>query len=88
VARRPPTGAHLALAKKRLRTEWYRTARDPDDLAFEIGHFETMDSWRTLEEHLEGREAASGDAVRRLAARYFVPENRTLGIVKAPERTR
>ena len=36
----------LDLAKKALRTEWYRMARDADRLAFEIGHFHVMDKAR------------------------------------------
>ncbi len=38
----------VALAQKTLRVDWYRTAADPNALAFQVGHFQTMDSWRTL----------------------------------------
>ncbi len=72
----------LRLAKKRLRTGWYRTLRNPDQLAFEIGHFETMDSWRTLVPYMESRETTTADDLRRLSAEYFVPENRSWGIVR------
>lgn len=76
----------LAAAKKRLRAAWHRTARNADALAFEIGHYFTMDRWQTLEEHLNTRERSTAADVRRLAARYFVAENRTIGIVRRPER--
>lgn len=88
-ARRAPVSSEaLAAAKKRLRAKWHRTARSSDALAFEIGHFQVMDSWRTLERHLEGREATTADDVRRLAGEYFVAENRTIGVVRAPEERR
>jgi predicted Zn-dependent peptidase len=71
----------VAYAQKKLRTEWYRTAMDPNQLAFEIGHFQVMDSWRTLEPYLEARDAATPDDLQRLAARYFIANNRSIGVV-------
>jgi zinc protease len=70
--------------RKQLRTDWHRTARNADALAFEIGHFFTMDRWQTLEEHLNARERTSAADLQRLAARYFTPENRSVGIVRRP----
>ncbi len=75
----------LKLAKKRLRTAWYRTALNPDRLAFEIGHFQIMDSWRSLQPYLEARERTTSDDLLRLAKRYFIPENRSVGVVHPPE---
>ena len=69
-------------ARKRLRTEWFRTARDPGALAFEIGHFATMDRWTTLAEHLEARETVTPADVRRLVRRYFTSENRVTGVAR------
>ena len=77
------TPDRIAQAKKKLRTEWYRTAASADALAFEIGHFQTMDRWQTLEEFLNARETTTADDIARLAERYFVPANRTVGIVIA-----
>ncbi len=71
----------VAQARKKLRTEWYRTAVDPNALAFEIGHFEVMDSWRTLEPYLEDRDAATADDLRFLADKYFIAGNRSVGLV-------
>ena len=85
LAQQPTSSDELAMAKKRLRTAWYRTAAEPDQLAFEIGHFQVMDRWQTLEDHLNAREAATADHLQRLAQTYFVPENRTVGIVRRPE---
>ena len=81
----PRTDEDLALAKKRLRTSWFRTVRDPDLLAFDIGHFQTMDSWETLVPYMESRETTTAADLRRLADTYFVPENRSWGVVRPPE---
>lgn len=78
--------ARVALVQKNLRMDFYHTALDADRLAFEIGHFQVMDSWRTLERHLEQRENATAEDVARVAARYLIDANRTIGVVRAPER--
>ena len=82
----PGTEEDLALAKKRLRTAWFRTVRDADQLAFDIGHFQTMDSWETLVPYMEARETTTAAELRRLAAVYLVPENRAWGVVRPPDR--
>jgi len=79
-------GDQVALARKTLRTEWYRTAVNPGALAFEIGHFEVMDSWRTLKPYLEARDAATAEDLRSLAGKYFIANNRSIGVV-LPEET-
>ena len=76
------TGEDLALAKKRLRTQWYRTLRNPEQLAFQIGHFQTMDRWQTLVPYMEARETTTVEDLRRLAAKYFIPDNRAWGHVR------
>jgi len=75
----------VAQARKKLRTEWYRTAVDPGALAFQIGHFEVMDSWRTLKPYLEARDAATADDLRGLADKYFIANNRSVGVVLPEE---
>ena len=75
----------LAVAKRKLRNAWYRTLLDADRLAFDIGHFQVMDSWRTLGPYLQAREDVRTNDLARLAKKYFVPENRTVGVVRAPE---
>jgi hypothetical protein len=75
--------ALVATVQKHLRTDWHRLTLDAGRLAFEIGHFQTMDSWRTLQPYLEARDAATPEDLMRLADRYFVPENRTIGVVRA-----
>jgi predicted Zn-dependent peptidase len=71
----------VALAVKKLRTQWYRTAVDPNALAFQIGHFQIMDSWQTLQPYLETRDATSEEDLRELAGKYFIAKNRSIGVV-------
>ena len=74
--------ARLEHAKKRLRASWYRSAVEAGALAFDIGHFATMDRWTTLAEHLRARDDVTTDDVVRLTGRYFVSENRVTGIAR------
>ncbi len=75
----------LDLVKKHVRAAWHRLSSDAGRLAFEIGHFQTMDSWRTLQPYLEAREASTLQDLMRIAGEYFVVENRTMGVVMPPE---
>jgi predicted Zn-dependent peptidase len=85
LARNPPTAAAVQAEQERLRVDWHRLARNADALAFEIGHFFAMDRWEALEMYLNARETTRPADVSRLLARYVVPDNRTVGIVRAPE---
>ncbi len=78
----------VAQARKQLRTAWYRTAVDPNALAFQIGHFEVMDSWRTLQPYLQARDETSAEELRQLAGKYFIANNRSIGIVRPEEAQR
>jgi predicted Zn-dependent peptidase len=79
----PPEPQRVARARKVLRTDWYRTARDADALAFEIGHFQTMDRWQTLPEYLQARDDTTPEDIARVAGVYFVPDNRSVGVARA-----
>ena len=78
----PPAQDEVERARRALRVAWYRTLRDPSALAFDIGHFQTMDSWRTLPEFLRARETSTGETIRDLARRYFIADNRSVGIAR------
>lgn len=75
---------NLKLAKKRLRIQWFRTALDADRLAFEIGHFQIMDSWQTLKPYLQAREATTLHDINRLVKQYLIEQNRSVGVVIKP----
>lgn len=80
---RAPAPEEVARAQKSLRAEWYRTARDASALAFEIGHFQTMDRWQTLQSYLEARDSTVPADIARLSERYFIDDNRTVGIARS-----
>ncbi|MFT4769135.1 MAG: putative Zn-dependent peptidase [Glaciecola sp.] len=72
----------LKMAKASLRAQWYRTARDASALAFEIGHFQTMDSWRRLPQYLAARDTVASDDIARLSETYLILDNRSVGIAR------
>ena len=79
----PPEPGRVARAQKTLRTAWHRTARNAGALAFEIGHFQTMDRWQTLPEFLDARDRTTPDDIARVAALYLVPDNRSVGVARS-----
>ena len=80
---RDPDRDAVAAARKRLRVDWSRTVRDADALAFQIGHFQTMDSWRTLDAYVATWDETTAEDVRRFAERYLIPRSRTTGVVRS-----
>lgn len=78
-----PAPEEVTRSQESLRTEWYRTARDAGALAFEIGHFQTMDSWQTLQRYLDARDDTTPADIARLSKRYFIDDNRTVGIARS-----
>ena len=83
-----PDASKVTRAQKVLRTEWHRTARDPSTLAFQIGHFQTMDRWETLHTYLDARDTTTSDDIARIARLYFVPDNRSVGVARSRARRR
>jgi predicted Zn-dependent peptidase len=73
----------LARAHKRLRVEWAEVRANPQELAFLIGHFHTMNHWSTLPALIEARDRATAEDVRRVAGTYFVPSNRVIAVARA-----
>ena len=81
LAQMPIAEDEVALARKRLRTDWYRLQADPNKLAFQIGHFQVMDSWQTLQTYLDARDTTTPADIVRLVDTYFIPRNRSVGVV-------
>ena len=73
----------LARARKRLRVEWAEVLSNPQELAFVIGHYQTMDRWGTLPALIAARNAATVDEVQRVARAYLVPSNRVTAVARA-----
>ena len=74
--------AALERAHRALRLEWAQTRSDPVQLAFQIGHFDTMDNFKTLRTHMEGREHVTAEEIQRVAQQYFVPSNRVIATAR------
>ena len=70
----------LERARKALQMEWDRIRSDRRLLAYELGTFNVMDSWKTLQPYMETRLGTTVEDVERVAAKYFVPANRTIGV--------
>lgn len=83
MANNPFSSDKIKFAQKTLRTQWARLTADPFDLANEIGHFEVMDSWKTLKPFLQARDKTTAADVQRLIKQYFINDNRSIGLVKA-----
>jgi predicted Zn-dependent peptidase len=72
----------LERARKSLRLGWEQTRSDRDELAYELGSFQVMDSWKTLLPFMEARESATVEDIRRVASRYFVPANQVVATAR------
>jgi predicted Zn-dependent peptidase len=79
------SNVELKFAQKTLRTDWYRSIADPNRLNFQIGHFQVMDSWKTLKPYLEARDKTTAADIKRLTKQYFAADNRSTGIVMPRE---
>jgi zinc protease len=75
--------ALLERARRSLRLEWEQTRADRLELAFTIGHFQSMDAWKTLSEYMARRLDVSADDIARVARRYFVSSNRVIATTRS-----
>lgn len=73
----------LTRARKRLRLEWAEFLNNPQELAFLIGHYHTMDHWSTLPALIDARDRATEAEVQRVAQRYFVASSRITAVARA-----
>ena len=75
--------AALERAQKALRLDWAQIRSNPLELAFQIGHFDTMDNFETLQKYMEEREQVTAEEIQRVARQYFVPSNRVIATARA-----
>ena len=68
----------LDRARKAMRLEWEQTRAVRGSLAYELGRFQVMDSWKTLQPFMEARERASTSDVQRVAQHYLMAPNRLI----------
>jgi zinc protease len=89
LAAQPITAAELAEAKRRFATATEQTINDANRLAMRLSESIAQGDWRLYFLQRDRIEAVELDDVNRVAATYFLPDNRTLGRfvpVKEPRR--
>ncbi len=74
----PVSERELQKVKNQLVAASLRNLENPFFLNFQLLIYEGMGSWRHLEEWPERTLAVTADDIQRVAARYFIPENRTV----------
>lgn len=70
----------LSRARKKMLREWAQIRSNRSRLAYELGTFQVMDSWKTLQPYMEARQRVSEKDIQRVARQYFVPANRLIAI--------
>jgi len=73
----------LGRARKEMMREWAQIRSHRSRLAYELGTFQVMDSWKTLQPYMEARQRASAEDIQRIAREYFVPANRLIAVSRS-----
>ncbi|MDH3297267.1 MAG: insulinase family protein [Gemmatimonadota bacterium] len=86
----PPTDEEVNRAKVDFQKNIELAFNDPQRIALQLSEWMSMGDWRMFFLHRDRLEAVTPDAVRRVAATYLHPSNRTLGffypVDETPER--
>lgn len=82
----PVTEKELRRAKNILRAHWVFETESQYAMAQKIGYFEAFGLHDYVATYLARVEAATAAQLQACAKRYFTPENRTVGIGRAPPR--
>lgn len=75
------TERELQKAKNQLEADFLFGQESVMGLAWELGSYEMAAGWRHWNGFLSGIRAVTREDIRRVAQRYFAPENRTVGIL-------
>lgn len=82
---KPPSEFELQKAKNQIEASFIM---EQDSVFFQaqvLGMFEMLGGWRLMDKYLEGIRNVTTEDVKRVAARYLLPDNRTVGIL-VPEK--
>lgn len=77
----PVTGEELQKAKNQIEAGFTMGKDSVFYQAMLLGQYETVASWRLLENYLDGIRAVTAADIRRVAKKYFSADNRTVGIL-------
>ena len=70
----------IAAAKKRRRIAWEKRRLNWDQVAFDLGHYEIMDSWKTLCRVMEAVQEVSKAELEAAEKNYLVQHPRIVGL--------
>ena len=79
---RPISAAELTKVKNQVATDAYRRLREPASLLLQLLMTEGLGDWRLLDAWAERTLAVTAEDVQRVAERYFLPTQRTVGIYR------
>lgn len=80
IANTPPTAEELDRARTSLLTQIELQLNSSDRVGLQLSEWIGMGDWRLLFLHRDRLRATTADDVRRVAAKYFKPSNRTVGL--------
>jgi zinc protease len=81
----PITEAELRRAKKQVEAGFLYAQDSIQNLSQQLGYYETVASWRYIDEYPERVRTITAEDVRRAAEAYFREETRTVGWYDPPE---
>jgi zinc protease len=80
VSTTPPTADELERARQNLLTQIELQLNSSDRVGLQLSEWIGMGDWRLLFLHRDRLRAATVEDARRVAAKYFKPSNRTVGV--------
>jgi zinc protease len=82
--REPVSEVELRRAKKQVAAGFLYAKDSIQNLSQQLGYYETVASWRYVEEYPDRVKAVTAEDVRRVAEEYLVEETRTVGWYDPP----
>ena len=86
LASQPPTSEEIQRALNRSIADTYRSLKDPTALLKQLLIYQGLGDWRYLNQWTDRIQEISADDLVRVAAKYLVPESRTVAIYRRPDR--
>lgn len=81
----PISDSELRRAKKQVEAGFLYSKDSIQSLSHQLGYYETIASWRYLEDYADRIRALTAEDVRRVARTYLVEDSRTVGWFDPPE---